>query len=154
MTQRLVRPAYELLSPTSEPMLLARGGEQTLVWRPGAKAFQVLNLPLTNPTVDAVLVSRKTAIRVTGNPDDAKPCRPTWSVAPVTARAWGTSSSITPLPDWAKGPISCAAYIVDLEEVGVGSYVGREFRAGVTNDLNRLDGTLKRAGGSWTYIAR
>ena len=151
VTQRVLRPAYELLSPVSEPMLVARGGERSLVWRPGARAFQALNLPLANPTVDAVLVTRNTAIRVTGNPDDTKPCRPTWSVAPVTATAWGPSSPITPIEDWAKGPKDCYGVIIDHEDLKKQTRTGVAFRvAGVVGN-GSIDGVLTRTGKGWTF---
>lgn len=149
----LDRPGYEPASQVSEPLLLARGGDRSVLWRPGATRFEEVTLPLAEPTVDALAVSGGTAIRVTGNPDPTQPCRPTWNTAPLTADTWQEGGAITPIEPFARGPHECYGVAVDEEETGRGFVPGRELRvAGVIESINSsVDGTLVRLGGGWRF---
>lgn len=113
----------------------------------------MLALPLANPTVDAVLITRDTAIRVTGNPDDSKRCRPRWSLAAVTAEAWGPERELGPTPDWVDGPAACDGVIFDREELGLTDQRGREFRVAATllRFNGSIDGVLSRTPRGWKY---
>lgn len=152
-TAPLDRPGYEPSSQVSERLLLARGGDRSVVWRPGATRFEEVTLPLAEPTVDALAVSGDTAIRVTGNADPARPCRPTWSVAPLTADAWQDGGAIVPVESFARGPNACYGVAIDEEETGRGFVPGREFRvAGVIESINSsVDGTLVRTAAGWRF---
>lgn len=153
VAQVVERPAYEPLSQTSAHLLVARGGERSLVWRQGAKAFEVVHLPLANPTVDALAVAGDEAIRVTGNPDEDAACVPTWSTAPLTARRWGPSQPIAPIPEWAAGPHDCYGVVIDQEELKRAPKPDRAYRvAAVIEDYNgSIDGVLSRGRGGWRF---
>lgn len=149
----LDRPGYEPVAQVSERLLLARGSDRSVVWRPGATRFEEVTLPLAEPTVDAIAVSGDTAVRVTGNADPARPCRPTWSVAPLTAGAWQEGGAILPIEPFARGPNECYGVASDEEENGRSSVPGREIRvAGVIESINgSVDGTLVRTPGGWRF---
>ncbi|MBM7517139.1 hypothetical protein [Nocardioides nitrophenolicus] len=151
--QPLDRPAYQPLVQSDAHLLVARGGERSLVWRSGAGRFDVVRLPLANPTVDALAVAGDSAIRVTGNPDPAAPCVPTWSVAPLDARRWGTPAPIAPIPDWAAGAHDCYGVIIDRAELSRTEKPDRAYRvAAVIGDLNgAIAGVLSRAGDGWSF---
>ncbi|GAB2861066.1 hypothetical protein GCM10027026_08520 [Myroides odoratimimus subsp. xuanwuensis] len=149
----LTKPAYGPQTQPSEALALASGRDQTVVWRAGATAFQIVNLPLPTPTYDGFAVIGDTAIRVTGNPDDSARCRPTWSVAPITASSWGPAQPMTPIPDWAEAPNDCYGVVMDEADTGRVERPGQTIRvAAVIEDLNGdIGGQLKRAGGQWRF---
>jgi hypothetical protein len=153
VSEPLNRPAYGPELQTPELLLLARGAERSLVWRPGAKGFDELKLPLDNPTVDAVAITGDIAIRVTGNPDESKPCRPTWSVAPLTADAWGKKHGMGPTPEWVGDTTDCYAVAGDVATTRDAN-PGREFSVGaVVGNNGRIGGLLRRTGDGWRFEA-
>ena len=152
-TERLSRPAYEVSSQVSDPLLLVRGADRSVVWRPGARAFSAVTLPLSNPTVDGLALIGDTAIRVTGNPDETLACTPIWSVAPATGDTWEQSGDVRPIEAFARGPNACYGVVIDREELGLIDARRREIRvAGVIESINgSIDGVLTRRGGAWLF---
>jgi hypothetical protein len=151
VSEPLERPAYEPYHQEIEPLMLARGGDHSLVWRAGAKEFEEITLPLENPTVDGMAITGDTAIRVTGNPDRSKMCRPTWSVAPLTATSWGPKKSLGPTPEWIDGPEYCYGSVGDLARPHSSGQQGREFRVAAIIGNGGFDGVLTRTARGWRF---
>ncbi|MCH1867459.1 hypothetical protein [Nocardioides sp. CFH 31398] len=148
----LDRPAFVPQVQLQPSLLVSRGAEESLLWREGARAFDVVRLPLPNPTVDGLVVTGGEAFRATGNPDRRRPCRPRWDVAPVDATAWSYGGPILPIPGYARRPADCYGDVMD--EAGYGYTdvpAGRKIEVGaVIESLSgSVEGTLVRRGGRW-----